>query len=77
MASLSARDQMGGPSFTQAGQVKLRQVHTTWFFEVFVLRLSLPKYRLFREVQQSIQRLLHFALGEDLRVRRDYSEVMM
>ena len=38
-----------GQSSPEASQVKLHQAHTTWFFEIFVLRPFLPEYRFFRE----------------------------
>jgi ergothioneine biosynthesis protein EgtB len=47
-ANLSAEDQMV-QSCPEASPVKWHQAHTTWFFEMFVLRPFLADYKPFRE----------------------------
>lgn len=64
-ASLSAEDQMIQSS-PDASPVKWHQAHTTWFFEMFVLRPFLADYRPFQEVFHRLFNSYYLALGEEI-----------
>src|SRR6202046_2582715 len=64
-AGLSAEDQMV-QSCADASPVKWHQAHTTWFFETFVLRPFLPKYKTFREEFQGLLNSYYVTLGEEI-----------
>jgi len=65
VAALSAEDQMV-QSCADASPVKWHQAHTTWFFETFVLRPFLPKYKPFREEFQGLFNSYYVTLGEEI-----------
>ena len=45
--------------------MKWHQAHTTWFFETFVLRPSLPDYKSFREEYRWLFNSYYNSLGEE------------
>ena len=53
-------------SCADASPVKWHQAHTTWFFETFVLRPLLPKYKPFREEFQRLFNSYYVTLGEEI-----------
>jgi ergothioneine biosynthesis protein EgtB len=65
VSTLSAEDQMI-QSCPEASPVKWHQVHTTWFFETFVLRPFLADYRPFREEFHRLFNSYYISLGEEI-----------
>jgi ergothioneine biosynthesis protein EgtB len=63
-APTSAEDQMV-QSCPEASPMKWHQAHTTWFFETFVLRPSLPDYKPFREEFCWLFNSYYNSLGEE------------
>lgn len=61
-ARLSAEDQMV-QSCPEASPVKWHLVHTTWFFETFILRPFLPNYRPFQETFHRLFNSYYLSLG--------------
>src|SRR5262249_9500477 len=59
---MSAEDQMV-QSCPRTSPMKWHQAHTTWFFETFVLRPFLPRYKPFREEFRSLFRSYDNSLG--------------
>ena len=64
-AHMSAEDQMV-QSCPEASPVKWHQAHTTWFFETFVLRPFLRKYKLFREEFHHLFNSYYISLGLEI-----------
>ncbi len=64
-ASFSAEDQMV-QSCPEASPMKWHQAHTTWFFETFVLRPFLTKYKPFREEFHWLFNSYYNSLGQDI-----------
>jgi hypothetical protein len=64
-ASLSPEDQMV-QSCPEASPVKWHQAHTTWFFEIFVLRPFLIDYKPFREDFHRLFNSYYVGLREDI-----------
>src|ERR1700751_5393767 len=65
VATLSAEDQMI-QSCPEASPVKWHQAHTTWFFEIFVLRPYLADYKPFREEFHRLFNSYYISLGEEI-----------
>jgi ergothioneine biosynthesis protein EgtB len=53
-------------SCSDASPVKWHQAHTTWFFEMFVLRPFLADYKPFREDYHRLFNSYYLALGEEI-----------
>ena len=65
VASLSPEDQMV-QSCPEASPVKWHQGHTTWFFEIFVLRPFLTQYKPFREEFRWLFNSYYNSLGDEI-----------
>jgi ergothioneine biosynthesis protein EgtB len=68
-ANMSAEDQMV-QSCPQASPMKWHQAHTTWFFETFVLRPFLPRYKPFQKEFRWLFNSYYNSLGEQIPDKR-------
>jgi ergothioneine biosynthesis protein EgtB len=66
---ISAEDQMV-QSCPEASPMKWHQAHTTWFFETFVLRPFLPRYKPYREEFRWLFNSYYNSLGEPIPDKR-------
>src|SRR5262249_19949884 len=66
---MSAEDQMV-QSCPEASPMKWHQAHTTWFFETFVLRPFLPRYKPFREEFRWLFNSYYNSLGDQIPDKR-------